>query len=165
MTPARDMITLQSLTPAQRRYRYKRVGRGNASGKGTTAGRGTKGQRARTGGRNKLTRRGLQHLIVRTPKIRGFVSHRPKLATVNVENLQTVFADGATVTPQALFDRGLIAQLRPGVKILGQGSLTKKLAVQAHKFSAAAAAAITKAGGSIVTLSVRSRVVPRRPRP
>ncbi len=165
MTPLNEMISLQSLTPAQPRHRYKRVGRGNASGKGTTAGRGTKGQRARTGGRNKLTRRGLQHLIVRTPKIRGFVSHRPKLATVNVEVLQAVFSDGATVTPQTLFDRGLITQLRPGLKILGQGSLTKKFIVKAHKFSAGAAAAIAKAGGSIVTLPVRSRVVPRQPRP
>ncbi|MBI5466587.1 MAG: 50S ribosomal protein L15 [Candidatus Kerfeldbacteria bacterium] len=157
-------MTLHELTPAQHRHRFKRVGRGNSSGKGTTAGRGTKGQRARTGGRNKLTRRGLQHLIVRTPKTRGFRSRREKFESVNLEELQRVFADGATITPRALLEQGLIRHLIPGVKILAGGSVTKKFTVKAQKFSVEASAAITKAGGSVTVIAMPSRVVPKKQR-
>lgn len=159
------MITLHDLTPDQRRHRYKRVGRGNSSGKGTTAGRGTKGQRARTGGRNKLTRRGLQHLIVRTPKVRGFRSRREKFESVNLQDLQRFFADGAVITPQAMQEQGLIRHLLPGVKVLAGGTLTKKFTVKAQKFSVTASAAITKVGGTVTTITIPSRVVPKKQRP
>lgn len=157
------MITLSHLRPSAERTKVKRVGRGNASGKGTTAGRGTKGQRARTGGRNKLTRRGLKHLTERTPKIRGFLSHRPKLEVVTLAQLQQTFPDGSTVTPKQMVETGLITTAWPGVKVLG-GSITKKLKVQAEKFSAGAAAAITKAGGTVTAVARPSRVVPKKPR-
>src|SRR5690242_5037633 len=124
------MISLHTLTPSQSRRRYKRVGRGNSSGKGTTAGRGTKGQRARTGGRNKLTRRGLKHLIERTPKSRGFLSRRIPQAVVTLTQLQDYFTDGQTVTPTSLEQAGLIATSRFGVKIIGQ-TMSKKLIVKA----------------------------------
>lgn len=155
------MIDLQTLRPSQTRRRYKRLGRGNSSGKGTTAGRGTKGQRARTGGRNKLTRRGLQHLIVRTPKVRGFLSRRPKLQTITLDQLQQYFANEAIVSPEILAARGLISSIRPGLKVIGRGPLAKKLTIKAHKFSAGAAAAISKAGGTMVTLTVPLRLVPK----
>lgn len=158
------MITLSTLRPSGRRFKVKRVGRGNSSGKGTTAGRGTKGQRARTGGRNKLTRRGLKHLIERTPKSRGFFSHRPKLEFVTVSQLQATFPDGATVTPRQMVEAGLISTDWPGVKVLS-GTISKKLTVRAEKFSAGAAAAITKAGGSVVLLTRPSRIIPKKPRP
>lgn len=147
------MITLHSLTPSTRRTHPKRVGRGNASGKGTTAGRGTKGQRARTGGRNKLIRRSLKHLIERTPKVRGFRSRRTKLWTVNISDLQRVFADGTVITPTLLHEMKMIGGTWPGVKILGDGVVKKKLTVKAEKFSAAAAAAIRQAGGTVVELA------------
>lgn len=155
------MITLATLRPSATRGKYKRVGRGNSSGKGTTAGRGTKGQRARTGGRNKLTRRSLKALILPTPKFRGFLSHKPKLSVVTLDQLQRAFADGATVSPRELVAAGLIQRTWPGVKILSSGTLSKKLIVRATKFSAGAAAAITKAGGQAITLTMPSRTLPK----
>jgi large subunit ribosomal protein L15 len=147
------MIELHQLTPSAKRTRYKRVGRGNASGKGTTAGRGTKGQRARTGGRNKLTRRSMKALIERTPKTRGFKSLRPQLEIVTLQRLTDTFKDGQIITPVQMVLAGLIDHARPGVKIIGQGKIAKKLTVKAQKFSAGAKAAIVAAGGSAVSLN------------
>lgn len=146
------MISLSNLRPSQTKFRHKRVGRGNASGKGTTAGRGTKGQRARTGGRNKLTRRGLKHLIERTPKTSGWTSRRTKLVVVQVAELQRAFVDGQQVGPREMNKAGLIKSAWPGVKVLGSGPIKKKLMISAHKFSDQATAAITKAGGSVTQL-------------
>lgn len=143
------MIQLHNLKPSQIRPKYKRVGRGNSSGKGTTAGRGTKGQRARTGGRNKLTRRGMKHLVERTPKNRGFLSLNAKLRVVTLGQLQRAFNEGTIVTPAMMKQAGLIPHTWPGVKVLDSGELKKKLTVKAHAFSAGASAAITKAGGTI----------------
>ena len=156
------MIQLSSLRASAQRAKYKRVGRGNSSGKGTTAGRGTKGQRARTGGRNKLTRRGLKSLITPTPKLRGFVSHKPKLHTVSLAQLQNSFADGATVTATELVSSNLIPSTWPGVKILGDGTISKKLNVTANGFSASAEAAILKAGGTIKKIVHPSRTLPKK---
>jgi len=158
------MITLHSLKPSQAKSEPKRVGRGNASGKGTTAGRGTKGQRARTGGRNKLTRRGLKHLIERTPKTRGFLSHRPEFNTVNLDQLQAVFKDGDIITPARLVEAGLSPRIWPGLKILGGGKLSKKFTVKAEKFSDSAKDAIIKAGGQAEIIPIPSRVIPKKPR-
>ncbi len=156
------MLTLSTLRPAAKRVKYKRVGRGNSSGKGTTAGRGTKGQRARTGGRNKLTRRSLKSLILPTPKLRGFYSHKPKLHTVTLAELQRVFVDGSTVSAKELVEKGVISSVWPGIKILSGGTFSKKLTVRAEKFSAGAAEAITKAGGSMVILKRPSRTLPKK---
>ncbi len=156
------MIELSSLHPSSNRVKYKRVGRGNSSGKGTTAGRGTKGQRARTGGRNKLTRRSLKSLILPTPKLRGFVSHKPKLHNVSLQQLQNYFDDGSTVTTADLLKSNLISSTWPGVKVLGGGTISKKLTVQAEKFSVSAAEAITKAGGKVILSVKPTRTLPKK---
>lgn len=153
------MIGLHNLKPSQSRHKYKRVGRGNSSGKGTTAGRGTKGQRARTGGRNKLTRRGMKHLVERTPKNRGFSSHSAKMRAVTLVQLQQAFTEGAVITPAMMKGAGLIAQTWPGVKVILAGDLKKKLTIQAHSFSAGAMAAITKVGGTASVLPRKDRTV------
>ena len=146
------MISLSSLQPSQERHRPKRVGRGNASGKGTTAGRGTKGQRARTGGRNKLIRKGLKHLIERTPKTSGYLSLRTKLAEVQLADLSRVFADAQAVGPSDMLKAGLVETTWPGVKVIGSDPIKKKLSVTANSFSKAASAAIIKAGGSVTVI-------------
>lgn len=156
------MIELSGLKPSADRVKYKRVGRGNSSGKGTTAGRGTKGQRARTGGRNKLTRRSLKSLILPTPKLRGFVSHKPKLHNVSIQQLQNYFDNGATITTEDLVKKNLISSTWPGVKILGGGTISKKLTVKAEKFSVSAAEAITKAGGQAILNTRPTRTLPKK---
>lgn len=157
------MIQLHTLKPSQTRQKYKRVGRGNSSGKGTTAGRGTKGQRARTGGRNKLTRRGMKHLIERTPKNRGFLSRQAKLRVVTLDQLQRVFNDGAVVTPAMMKQAGLVDQTWPGVKVLGSGVPKKKLTIQAHAFSVGATTAIVTAGGTASVIPANDRTAVKRP--
>ncbi len=159
------MIQLHNLKPSQSRHKYKRVGRGNSSGKGTTAGRGTKGQRARTGGRNKLIRRGMKHLIERTPKTRGFTSRSAKMRVVTLSELQRSFPEGAVITPAMMKQAGLIAQTWPGVKVLLAGDLKKKLTIQAHGFSAGAVAAIAKVGGTASILPVMNPSVPTAAKP
>lgn len=157
------MITLHNLHPSQRRTSPKRVGRGNASGKGTTAGRGTKGQRARTGGRNKLVRRGLKHLIERTPKTRGFRSRQAKLQIVSLETIARHFPEGAVVTPAMLVKSGLIPSSWPGVKVLGRAAIKKKMTVKADGFSAGAAEAIRQAGGTVVLLASTPAAADKEP--
>lgn len=121
------MLTLHNLKPAKgAAKKKKRVGRGNASGHGTYSGRGLKGQRARSGGKSGLKRLGMRHIVLQTPKARGFKSARPKNQVVRVERLNAAFADGATVTPQALAKAGLIKDANKPVKVLGNGTLTLK---------------------------------------
>lgn len=141
------MIELHSLHPSAARHSPKRVGRGNASGKGTTAGRGTKGQRSRTGGRNSLIKRSYKALLMRTPKLRGFRSRRIKTVAVTLADIQAYYHDGQTINPANLHQAGLIKHRHAQVKVIGHGPINKKITVQVHKFSAAAKAAIIKAGG------------------
>jgi len=132
--------------PAGSRRARRRVGRGIAGKGGKTAGRGTKGQGARDnvplrfeGGQTPITRR--------TPKAKGFRNpFRVEYAVVNLDTLEG-FDSGATVDPDALRARGLVAK-RGLVKVLGRGELTKSLTVKAHGFSEAARRAIEGAGGS-----------------
>ena len=129
-----------------------RVGRGQGSGNGKTAGRGQKGQKARSGGGTRLGFEGGQTPLARRLPKRGFTNfNRKEYAIVNVENLN-VFEDGTVVTVEMLKEAGLIKKELDGVKILGQGELTKKLTVQANKFSAAATAVIEQAGGKAEVL-------------
>jgi large subunit ribosomal protein L15 len=139
----------------------KRVGRGPGSGNGKTAGRGQKGQKARSKGNiNKKHFQGGQTPMQRRLPKRGF---RNPLATpvveVNVGDLEAVFDAGSTVNLAALHERRLVQgrledyeKARAWVKILGDGELTKKLTVSAHRFSKAALEKIQKAGGSVVEL-------------
>jgi large subunit ribosomal protein L15 len=133
-------------------HRKKRVGRGQGSGLGKTAGRGGKGQKARSGNmRFEGFEGGQSPLQRRLPKF-GFTSpNRTQYAVVNLADLEG-FDAGATVDVAALETRGLVKGRYDGVKVLGNGTLTKKLTVRAHKLSATAREAIEKAGGSVEEL-------------
>ena len=120
----------------------KRKGRGHATGNGKTAGRGHKGQKARSGG----FEGGQMPLARRIPK-RGFHNIFAKpLESVNVSALEK-FEDGAVVDAKALLDAGILSKCTYGVKILGNGEITKKLTVKASAFSESAKAKIEAAGG------------------
>ena len=127
----------------------KRKGRGHATGNGKTAGRGHKGQKARSGGGVRIGFEGGQMPLARRVPKRGFNNIFAKpLETVNVAELDK-FEDGAVVDAQALLDARVISKCRYGVKILGNGSLTKKLTVKGVPVSAAAKAKIEAVGGSV----------------
>jgi large subunit ribosomal protein L15 len=130
----------------------KRVGRGPGSGLGKTSARGQKGQNARSGGGVRLGFEGGQTPLARRLPKRGFTNfNRKEYAIVNVEALNR-FEDGTDVTPALLKEAGLVKKELNGVKILGEGELTKKLNVTAAKFSKAAKEAIEKAGGKAEVL-------------
>ncbi len=126
----------------------KRIGRGHGSGQGKTAGKGHKGQKARAGhGMRPGFEGGQMPLQRRIPK-RGFNNIFAKeIVTVNVGTLEKKFEDGATVNSQTLIEAGILKSAKDGVKILNNGTLTKKLTVQAAAFSAAAKEKIEAAGG------------------
>ena len=124
-----------------------RKGRGNGSGNGKTAGRGHKGQWARSGGGVRVGFEGGQMPLARRIPKRGFNNIFAKpLEAVNVSSLDK-FEDGAEVTAEALLEKGILSKCQYGVKILGNGNLTKKLTVRANAFSASAKAKIEEAGG------------------
>lgn len=129
--------------------RPKRVGRGEGSGSGKTSGRGTKGAGARSGWKQRGLQEGGQMPAFRRMPKRGF-SNAPfeiRYSIVNVAALEETYAANTHVTSQALRESGLIRNLRFPVKVLGDGSLTKKLIVDAAKFSRSAMEKIKQAGG------------------
>ena len=147
------MTTLTNLKrPHNSWHRKKRVGRGQGSGLGKTAGRGGKGQKARSGNmRFEGFEGGQSPLQRRLPKF-GFNSpNRTVYAVVNLSDLEG-FDAGATVDVAALESRGLVKGRYDGVKLLGNGSLTKKLTIRVNKASGTAREAIEKAGGSVEEL-------------
>lgn len=122
-----------------------RVGRGTSSGNGKTAGRGQKGQKAR--GKVRLGFEGGQMPLFRRMPKRGFQNiNRKEYAIVNLETLEK-FDNGTEVTPTLLVEKKVIKDEKDGIKVLGNGKLTKKLTVKANKFSTAAKEAIETAGG------------------
>ena len=125
----------------------KRLGRGIGSGLGKTSGKGHKGAKARSGGGKRPGFEGGQMpLTMRLPK-RGFTNKfRKEFATVNVDRLN-IFEDGAVVTPIELIESGILKNVQDGVKILGNGEITKKLTVKATKFTESAKQKIEAAGG------------------
>ena len=132
--------------------RKRRIARGIGSGMGKTATRGMKGQKARRqihpnfeGGQTPIQRR--------LPVKKGFrnINHK-EFAIVNLDDLERLFEKGADVNPETLIKTGIISGIKDGVKILGFGTVSKKLKVTAHKFSKAAQDAIEKAGGEVITL-------------
>ena len=124
-----------------------RKGRGNGSGNGKTAGRGQKGQWSRSGGGVRIGFEGGQMPLVRRLPKRGFNNIFAKpLEAVNVSALEK-FEDGAVVTVEELLEKGILSKCEYGVKILGNGSITKKLTVKANAFSESAKAKIEEAGG------------------
>ena len=142
-------MKLHELKPSQTRKQRNRVGRGMSSGSGKTSGRGHKGQNARTGGGVRLGFEGGQTpLFQRLPK-RGFTNiNRKEFAIVNLSVLNK-FEEGTEVTPELLLETGLVSKVKAGIKVLGNGTIEKKLTVKAHKFSASAKEAIEAAGGNI----------------
>ena len=125
----------------------KRLGRGMGSGLGKTSGKGHKGAKARSGGGKRPGFEGGQMPLTRRLPKRGFYNpFRTEYVAINVDRLEA-FEDGATVTPVELIQYGIIKNIRDGVKIMGNGELTKKLTVQANKFTATAKEKIEAAGG------------------
>ena len=134
----------------------KRIGRGPGSGQGKTAGRGHKGQKSRAGwSRSPVFQGGAMPLVRRVPK-RGFNNKFAKIvAAVNVGALEEKFENGGEVTVALLKKTSLIPGIFDEVKILGDGNLTKKLKVSAHRFSRSARQKIEEAGGEVIVIEGR----------
>ena len=144
------MTSLSNLRrPKASWHRKKRVGRGQGSGLGKTAGRGGKGQKARTGNmRFEGFEGGQSPLQRRLPKFGFTAPNRKEFAVVNVGQLES-FDAGATVDETALRDAGLVKGRWTGVKLLGEGKLSRKVAIHVHRVSEKARAAVEAAGGSV----------------
>ena len=124
-----------------------RVGRGHGSGNGKTAGKGHKGQKARSGAPRPGFEGGQMPLYRRLPK-RGFTNRNTKdIVSINITELNR-FEDGTVVTIETLVENGVIKNPKDGIRILGNGELTKKLTVKANAFSASAAEKIQALGGT-----------------
>ena len=140
-----EMSNLQPAAGSVKSDNFRR-GRGHGSGNGKTAGKGHKGQKARSGAPRIGFEGGQMPLYRRIPK-RGFLNRNTKeIVAINMSRLE-VFEDGATVTIDAMKEVGIIKNPKDGVKILGNGELTKKLTVQANAFSASAKEKIESLGG------------------
>ena len=168
-----DELNLSNLSPAQPRKARKRIGRGQGSGKGRYSGRGLKGQKSRAGSHKMRAgfEGGQMPLAMRLGKLRGSTSKdampvgpfRTETQPVNVRDLER-FEAGTEVTPELMLAQGLVSSARIDVKVLGDGELTKKLTVTAHRFSAGAREKIEKAGGKVVCLREPVAKAPRSAR-
>jgi large subunit ribosomal protein L15 len=150
-------MNLSSLKPpAGQTKSRKRVGRGMGSGHGKTSTRGSKGQRAGTGfGQKRGFEGGQMPLHRRLPK-RGFTNiFKKEFAIVNLIQLEK--AEGDTFTVESLQQLGLVKKLGEGLKVLGTGTLTKKITVQAHHFSKSAIDKIQKAGGTAQVIEAAAK--------
>ncbi len=133
--------------PAGSSKNRKRRGRGTATGQGKTSGRGMNGQKSRSGGGVRLGFEGGQMPLYRRLPKRGFTNiFGTEYAVVNVKDLER-FEAGTEVTPELLVETGVVKKLLDGVKVLGDGELTKSLTVKAAKFTKTAQEKIEKAGG------------------
>ena len=144
------------------KHRRKRLGQGESSGHGKTSGRGGKGQTARSGSSIRIGFEGGQMPLIRRIPKRGFnnARHTTRYIPVNLESLNR-FNDGTRVDFDALRKAGLANGAAAGVKILGNGELTRKLTVSAHAFSASAKAKIEGKGGSCEVIIPNKPQVPR----
>ena len=141
-------MNLSNLRPAEgsKQSDNFRRGRGHGSGNGKTAGKGHKGQKARSGAPRPGVEGGQMPVYRRIPK-RGFTNRNTKeIIGINLDALE-VFENDTVVTVETLVEAGIVKNPRDGVKILGNGELTKKLTVKANAFSASAAAKIEALGG------------------
>jgi len=142
-------INLSNLKPAKgATKKRKEVGRGGK--RGSYSGKGMKGQRSRSGVSG-LKALGLRQMMLSTPKSRGFKSIHPKLAVVNIGQLNIAFNDGDIIDFKKLIQRGLLEKGEKKFKVLGVGELSKKITVVADAFSESAKAAIEAAGGKAET--------------
>ena len=140
-----DLSNLRPTEGSKHSDNFRR-GRGHGSGNGKTAGKGHKGQKARSGGTRPGFEGGQMPLYRRIPK-RGFTNRNTKeIVGINVSALE-IFENDTVVSVETLIEAGIVKNPRDGVKILGNGELTKKLTVQANAFSASAAAKIESLGG------------------
>ena len=138
----------------------KRIGRGTGSGVGKTAGRGHKGQGSRSGSSTHPVFQGGAMPMIRRVAKRGFNNpYGPTVAVVNVSQLENTFSDGDEVNAEALVAKNLAKGHFDQIKILGNGELTKKLSVSAHRASKSATEKIEKAGGTITLLPGKKPVV------
>jgi large subunit ribosomal protein L15 len=159
-------LNLSDLVPNEgSNKKRKRVGRGTGSGHGKTSGRGTKGQKSRSGPGVRLGFEGGQLPIQkRMPYKRGFTNiYKTQWEVVNLGTLQEFGVTGE-VTPETLYERGMIRGLEFPIKILANGELTSKLTISAHAVSASAKEQIEAAGGSVTLLERTDRWVTARPR-
>ena len=142
-------MKLHELSPAIGATReVKRIGRGHGSGHGKTAGKGHKGQWARSGGGVRPGFEGGQTALARRMPKRGFNNiFATEYAIVNVSDLEARFENGAVIDEVALVESGLVKKTLDGIKVLGNGEITKSFTVKAAKFTASAAEKIEKAGG------------------
>lgn len=149
-------MKLNELSPSVPRKNRKRVGRGNSSGWGKTAGKGSNGQNSRAGGGVKPYFEGGQMPIYRRVPKRGFSNAIfKKEYTIISLNLLNNFEDGETVSAETLYDKFLVKSIKKdGIKVLGNGELTKKLNVKAHKVSKSAKSAIEAKGGSVEIVEI-----------
>ena len=141
-----DLSNLRPADGSKQSDNFRR-GRGHGSGNGKTAGKGHKGQKARSGGGKRPGFEGGQMPLYRRIPKRGFTNRNTvEIVGINVSALER-FDNDAVVTVETLVEAGIVKNPRDGVKILGNGELTKKLTVQANAFSAGAAAKIEALGG------------------
>jgi large subunit ribosomal protein L15 len=144
-------MKLNNITPTEGAFKErKRVGRGTGSGLGKTSGKGHKGQNARSGGGVRVGFEGGQLPLFRRLPKRGFSNAKFKIryAVINLSDLEK-FAEGTEVTPTLLKEMGVVKNSLDGIKVLGNGKLTKKLNVKANKFSETAKKEIEALGGTI----------------
>ena len=147
-------MRLHDLRPAAgSTHAKKRIGRGPGSGHGTTAGKGSNGQKSRSGGGVRPGFEGGQTpLYRRLPQRRGFRNPTRKIfEVINLDDLE-LFDNGTDVTIEMLLATGMVKNIKDGVKVLGDGELTKKLNVIVHKFSKTALESIVAAGGTAEVL-------------
>ncbi len=144
------MLKLHSLKPAKgSKKKKKRVGRGNSSGHGTYSTRGIKGQRSRSGGKKGLKLKGLRLNLLNIPKMRGFKSLKPKKVVVNLSVLDKICKDGDIVNPDFLLEKKVVETIKPGVKILANGKISKKITIENCFVSNSAKEKIEKVGGVV----------------
>lgn len=142
-------MKLHDLKPKTKLKTKNRKGRGPGSGNGTRAGRGQDGQNSRSGGGVRPGFEGGQMPLFRRLPKRGFKNFNKKqYEVINIEELE-IFEDGTEITPELLFENKILrkSKAKDGIKILGDGELTKKLTVKAHKFTKSAQEKITAQGG------------------
>ena len=141
-------MKLENLCRTPEKQARKRVGRGPGSGMGKTATRGENGQKSRSGASIKAWFEGGQSPLYRRIPKRGFnnAKFRVEFATINLSDLNR-FNDGDIVTPELLKEKGIVKKQLAGIKVLGNGTLEKKVTVRAHRFSSQAVTKIENAGG------------------
>jgi len=154
------MITLSTLKNTHRyKSKIQRVGRGPGSKRGKTSGRGVKGDKSRSGYKRRAGQEGGQLPLFRKLPVRGFSNarFRKEVVSLNLGLIEALFEAGETVNLETLRDKGLAPRMVPGgLKILANGTLTKKVTIEAHRFSQAAREKLDKAGIAYTEITINS---------